>query len=83
MRYLVNVMYPEAEYINLVMDNLNTHYYHSLVEAFGKQEADRIMSHFRFYFAPAHASWLNMFSKVNVLALSAFSLSRDAMHLST
>jgi hypothetical protein len=28
MSYLVGVMYPEAEYINLVMDNLNTHHYH-------------------------------------------------------
>ena len=36
MRYLVDVVYPEAEYINLVMDNLKTHYYHSLVETFGK-----------------------------------------------
>jgi hypothetical protein len=60
MRYLVDVMYPEAEYINLVMDNLNTHHYHSLVEAFGKIEADRIMSRLRFHFTPAHASWLNM-----------------------
>ena len=37
MRYLVDVMYPDAEYIDLVLDNLNTHHYHSLVEAFGKQ----------------------------------------------
>jgi len=44
MRYLVDVMYPEAKYINLVMDTLNIHHYHSLIESFGKQEADRIMS---------------------------------------
>ena len=60
MRYLVDVMFPEAEYVNLVLDNLNTHHYHSLVEFFGKQEADRIMHKLRFHFTPEHASWLNM-----------------------
>jgi len=50
MRYLVDV----------VMDNLNTHHYHSLVETFGKVEADRIMKRLQFHYTPAHASWLNM-----------------------
>jgi hypothetical protein len=75
MRYLVDVMYPEAEYINLVMDNLNTHHYHSLVEAFGKIEADRIMSRLRFHFTPTHASWLNM-AEVELSVLSGQCLSR-------
>lgn len=75
MRYLVDVMYPEAEYINLVMDNLNTHHYHSLVETFGKQEADRIMCRLRFHFTPAHASWLNM-AEVELSVLSGQCLSR-------
>jgi hypothetical protein len=30
MRYLVDVIYPAAECIDVVMDNLNTHHYHSL-----------------------------------------------------
>jgi len=75
MRYLIDVMYPEAEYINLVMDNLNTHHYHSLVETFGKQVADRIMSRLRFHFTPAHASWLNM-AEVELSVLSGQCLSR-------
>jgi len=75
MRYLVEVMYPEAEYINLVMDNLNTHHYHSLVEAFGKREADRIMSRLRFHFTPTHGSWLNM-AEVELSVLSGQCLSR-------
>ena len=75
MCYLVDVMYPDAEYINLVMDNLNTHHYHSLVEAFGKQEADRIMSRLRFHFTPAHASWLNM-AEVELSVLSGQCLAR-------
>jgi hypothetical protein len=60
MRYLVDVLYPEAEMIDVVLDNLNTHHYHSLVEFFGKTEADRIMARLEFHFTPAHASWLNM-----------------------
>jgi hypothetical protein len=33
MRYLVDVLYPDVERIDVVMDNLNTHHYHSLVES--------------------------------------------------
>lgn len=60
MRYLVDVLYPDAQQIDVVMDNLNTHHCHSLVEYFGKAEADRVMSRLCFHFTPAHASWLNI-----------------------
>lgn len=60
MRYLVDELYPDAVYIDVVLDNLNTHHYHSLVEFFGKREADRIMARLRFHFTPVHGSWLNM-----------------------
>ncbi len=57
MRYLVDVIYPDDEcIIDVVSDNLNTHHYHSLVEFFGKQEADRIMSRLEFHHTPKHAS---------------------------
>lgn len=75
MRYLVDVIYPEAECIDVVMDNLNTHHYHSLVEFFGKQEADRIMSRLEFHFTPEHASWLNM-AEIELSILSKQCLSR-------
>lgn len=60
MRYLVDVLYPDAERIHVVMDNLNTHHYHSLVEFFGKTEADQIWNRICIHFTPAHGSWLNM-----------------------
>jgi len=60
MRCLVDHFYPNADCIDVVMDNLNTHHFHSLVEFFGKAEADRIMSHLCFHFTPPHGSWLNM-----------------------
>ena len=75
MRYLVDVLYPEAECIDVVLDNLNTHHYHSLVEFFGKQEADRIMNRLRFHFTPEHASWLNM-AEIELSVLSKQCLAR-------
>jgi hypothetical protein len=75
MRYLVDVIYPEAECIDVVMDNLNTHHYHSLVEFFGKQEADRIMNRIEFHYTPEHASWLNM-AEIELSILSKQCLSR-------
>ena len=76
MRYLVDVIYPDAEcIIDVVLDNLNTHHYHSLVEFFGKQEADRIMSRLEFHHTPKHASWLNM-AEIELSILSKQCLSR-------
>jgi hypothetical protein len=75
MRYLVDVLYPEAECIDVVLDNLNTHHYHSLVEFFGKQEADRIMSRLCFQFTSEHASWLNM-AEIELSVLSKQCLAR-------
>lgn len=60
MRYLVDVLYPEADCIDLVLDNLNTHRYVVLIEIFGKPEADRIMARLCFHYTPPHGSWLNM-----------------------
>jgi transposase len=79
MRYLGDVMYPDAECIDVVMDNLNTHHYHSLVEFFGKQEADRIMSRLEFHYTPEHASWLNM-AEIELSILSKQCLSRRLPH---
>ena len=75
MRYLVDVIHPEAECIDIVMDNLNTHHYHSLVEFFGKQEADRIWNRLEIHYTPAHASWLNM-AEIELSIVSKQCLSR-------
>lgn len=60
MRELVDVHYPEAEKIHLVLDNLNTHKPASLYKAFSPQEARRILRKIEFHYTPKHASWLNM-----------------------
>jgi hypothetical protein len=60
MRWLVDVAYPDVEAIDVVLDNLNTHTYGALYEAFEPAEARRIARKLNFYYTPKHASWLNM-----------------------
>jgi len=60
MRYLVDELFPEAERIVLVLDNLNTHTPASLYEAFEPAEAKRILDRLEFHYTPKHGSWLNM-----------------------
>jgi hypothetical protein len=60
MRELVDVHFPDAEKIQVVMDNLNTHTPASLYAVFPPAEARRILSKLEFHFTPKHASWLNM-----------------------
>lgn len=60
MRWLVDVAYPDVECIDLVFDNLNTHTYAALYEAFEAAEARRIARKLAFHYTPKHASWLNM-----------------------
>jgi hypothetical protein len=57
---LVDVHYPRAEKIMLVMDNLNTHTPAALYEAFIPSEARRITRKLELHYTPKHGSWLNM-----------------------
>ena len=59
-RDLVDLHYPDAERITLVMDNLNTHSPGSLYEAFEPAEAQRIADRLEIHHTPKHGSWLNM-----------------------
>ena len=59
-RYLADVMHPAAEHIELVLDNLNTHTVETLIEIYGKAEADRLLSRITFHYTPLHASWVNI-----------------------
>ena len=60
MRELVEVDFPRAERIRVVMDNLSTHTPGALYETFPAPEAHRILRRLEFHFTPKHASWLNM-----------------------
>jgi len=60
MSYLVDELFPEAEKVVVVLDNLNTHDPASLYEAFEPAEAKRILDRLEFHYTPKHGSWLNM-----------------------
>ena len=60
LRKISDRMYPEAEVIVLVQDNLNTHTPGSLYEAFDPGEAKRLADRFEFHYTPKHGSWLDM-----------------------
>lgn len=60
MRWLVDVAYPDAQHIDVVLDNLNTHTYAALYETFAPAEAHRIARKLVFHYTPKHGSWLNM-----------------------
>jgi len=60
MKELVDVHYPAAERITLVMDNLNTHRMSCLYGAFTPDEARRLIDKIEVVHTPKHGSWLNM-----------------------
>lgn len=60
MRKLSDQLYPEAEKIVVVLDNLNTHTPAAFYLAFEPEEARRLVQRFEFHFTPKHGSWLNM-----------------------
>lgn len=66
---LVDVRYPEAESIVLVMDNLNTHTPGALYEVFEPAEAKRLSDKLEIHYTPKHGSWLNIAeSELSVLS---------------
>jgi transposase len=60
MRDLVDLHYPQATQIRVVLDNLSSHSPGALYEAFPAPEAHRILRRLEFHYTPKHASWLNM-----------------------
>ena len=59
-RELVEVHYPAAERVVLVLDQLNTHSPASLYAAFPAHEARRLTERLEIHHTPKHGSWLNM-----------------------
>ena len=60
MRELIDLYYPKAERIRVVLDNLSTHSTGALYQAFPADEARRVLRRLEFHYVPKHASWLNM-----------------------
>ena len=60
MREVIDVHFPDAETVVVVMDNLNTHGPASFYEAFEPAEARRLAAKLEIHYTPKHGSWLNM-----------------------
>jgi hypothetical protein len=75
MRDLVDVHFPDAECITVVVDNLNTHVGGALYETFEPAEAQRILAKLDLRYTPKHGSWLNM-AEIELRVLSGQCLDR-------
>lgn len=72
---LVDVHYPEAVRIILVLDNLDIHSPTSLYQAFPAAEARRLTEKLEIHYTPKRGSWLNM-AEIELSILSRQCLDR-------
>jgi DDE superfamily endonuclease len=75
LRYLAEDLYPEADRLVLVTDNLNTHTTGCLYEAFEPDRARAIAERLEWHYTPKHGSWLNV-AEVELAALTKQCLGR-------
>ena len=75
MKYLCDELYPDAEVIRVVLDNLNTHFRKSFDDVMGKRAAAKLLRRVQFHYTPKHASWLNM-AEIEIGILSRQCLDR-------
>ena len=82
MKQLADDLYPQAEKIVVVLDNLNTHTPSAFYETLEPEEARRLVERFEFHFTPKHGSWLNM-AEIELSALARQCLDRPLPDLTT
>ncbi len=58
--YIVEEMYPDAEKVTLIQDNLSAHKKSALYELFPPERARAILKKLEFVFTPKHGAWLNI-----------------------
>jgi transposase len=75
MKEILDVQYPNADKVVLVMDNLNTHSPASFYKAFSPSEARRLTERLEVHYTPKHGSWLNM-AEIELSILGRQCLSR-------
>lgn len=81
-KYLSDVMYPDAEKIVLVMDNLNTHKVASLYKRYPAAEARRITKRLEIHYTPKHGSWLDI-AEIELNVMTRQCLSRRIDNIDT
>mgnify|MGYP000296263744 CR=1 FL=1 len=73
--HLCDNLFPEAEKIVVVMDNLNTHNEASLYKRFAPGKARRLAAKLEVHYTPKHGSWLNM-AEIEISLLSRSALGK-------
>ena len=81
-RDLLEVRYPQAERVVLVMDNLNTHKPAALDQAFEPAVARSLIERLEIHYTPKHGSWLNM-AEIELSVLSRQCLDRRLSDVDT
>ncbi len=74
-KYTSDVLYPRAEKIVLVTDDLNTHAAASLYKAFRPKGARSLVERFEWHHTPKHRSWLDM-AEIEIGVMSRQALAR-------
>ena len=82
LKRLSDEIYPDAEKIVWVCDNLKTHNVHFLYERFAPEEAHRLKQRFEWHYTPEHGSWLNI-AECELSVLSRQCLSRRIADIET
>lgn len=72
---LLDIHYPNAIKVSLVVDNLNTHTVSSLYEAFDPATARGLAKRLEIHYTPKHGSWLNI-AEIELSAMSRQCLCR-------
>ena len=81
-KMLLETVYPEAEQVILICDNLNIHRLTSLYKAFDAAEARRLSKRVALHHTPVHGSWLNI-AEIELSVLTRQCLSRRIPDLET
>ena len=79
---LLEVHYPDAPKVCLVMDNLNTHTISSLYEAFPPSRARALAKRLEIHYTPKHGSWLNI-AEIELSAMTSQCLGRRISDIET
>ncbi len=81
-KHLLEEVYPDAERVTLVCDNLNTHKLTSLYKAFAAEAALGLSSRLELVHTPKHGSWLNI-AEIELSVFSRQCLNRRIPDLET
>ena len=79
MNEMIEVHWPTAQKVRVVLDNLNTHTPAALYERYPPEKARQLVKKLEFHYTPKHSSWLDM-AEVEISVLTGQCLDRRIGH---